>query len=361
MLGLRFLGFIFLGLMCAGGALANSYHAMDEEVQISVREPAAAEPGYTADPKAVARINMILDDKTLKATSSYNDWRIGETVSVESQKKGVGIIGFLEIIGVSNNEDGTFQVTAELLRQSRLHLMQVGDEISHIDLSSDNEKYKGTTDLIVKSRGKNISSKYKPLFTQGVSVGETAETLWQNEFLLTWFGQVSYGLTDRLSVNTIIPADVGGAPNAAAKFRVYQSDSNVFSLGTNAAYVPKDASTTLNFTIFWDSVSSESVVSHTLFTVAAMSFASAEDITAVKSLGTTSFQTGYEFILDNWDRVLLGPSYNFETKALGGYLTYVKIWDRFHFSLSVNSTDVSSFKISPVDGYFFLFDAYWRF
>ncbi|WP_413581914.1 hypothetical protein [Bdellovibrio sp. HCB288] len=341
-------------------AQANTYYAMDEEVQISVRAP-ASEPEVEVDPTSLARINSILDNKTIKATTNFKDWRVGETVSVESQKSGVGIIGFMEVIGISNNEDGTYQLTAELLRQSRVHFIQIGDEISHIDLSSDNEKYKGTTDLLVKSRGKNISAKYKPLYTQGVSVGETAETLWKEEFLITWFGSVSYGLTDRLSVNTIVLADLADAPNAAAKYRLYQSDSNVFSFGTNAAYVPKDSSTTLNFTVFWDSVSSESVISHTMFTVAAMSFASAEDITAVKSLGTTSFQTGYEFILDNWDRVLLGPSYNFETKALGGYLTYVKIWDRFHFSLSLNSTDVSSFKISPVDGYFFLFDAYWRF
>jgi hypothetical protein len=113
--------------------------------------------------------------------------------------------------------------------------------------------------------------------------------------------------------------------------------------------------------VYWDSISSESVISHTLFTVAAMSFENADDITAIKSLGTSSLQTGYEFILGSWNRVLLGPSYNFETKALGGYLTYLKIWDRFHFSLSVNSTNVSSFKFSPVDGYYFLFDMYWRF
>ncbi|WP_413557494.1 hypothetical protein [Bdellovibrio sp. HCB209] len=339
--------------------MANA-HAMDEEVAIVVREP-ASEPAYSANANANGRIESILDDKLIKARTNFNDWRVGETVSVESQKSGVGIIGFMEILGVSNKEDGTYEITAELLRQSRLHFIQVGDEIAHIDLSSDNDKYKGTTDLIIKRRGKNISSKYKPLFTQGVSVGETAETLWENEYLVTWFGQVNYGVKDWLSVNTIIPGDLADAPNAAAKVRLYQSDSNVFAISANAAHVPKDDTTSLNLTVYWDSISSESVISHTLFTVAAMSFENASDITAIKSLGTTSFQTGYEFILGSWDRVLLGPSYNFETKALGGYLTYLKIWDRFHFSLSLNSTDVSSFKLSPVDGYYVLFDAYWRF
>lgn len=335
-------------------------YGMDEEVPIVIRQP-ASEPAYIPNKDTRAVIDSILDDQTIRANTSTNDWRIGETLSVDSQQTAAGVIGFVEVIGVSNKEDGTYEITCKLLRQSRLHIIQVGDHISHIDLSSTNEKYSGTTDLIVKRRGKGISSKYKPLYTQGVAVGDTAETLWEGEYLLTWFGQVNYGVKDWLSVNTIIPADIARAWNGAAKVRAYQSDSNVFSIGVNGAHVPSQDSTTLNFTVYWDSISSESVISHTLFTVAAMSFENAADITAIKSLGTSSFQTGYEFILGSWDRVLLGPSYNFETKALGGYLTYLKIWDRFHFSLSVNSTNVSSFKFSPVDGYYFLFDMYWRF
>lgn len=359
LLGFKFWGAV-LGLLLVSPMVMANAHAMDEEVAIVVREP-ASEPAYYANKDASARIDVILDDKTIKANTHFNDWRVGETVSVESQKSGVGVIGFLEILGVSNNEDGTYQITAELLRQSRLHFIQVGDQISHINLATDNDKYKGTTDLLIKRRGKNISAKYKPLFTQGVSVGETAETLWENEYLLSWYGQANYGVTDKLSIGTVIPADIAGAVNGSAKYRLFQSDSNTFSFGANTAHVPSDQSNTLNFTVYWDSISSESVISHTMFTVAAMSFAKASDITAVKSLGTTSFQTGYEFIGDNWDRILLGPSYNFETKALGGYLTYVKIWDRFHFSLSLNATDVSSFKLSATDGYYVLFDAYWRF
>ncbi|MBO9665621.1 MAG: hypothetical protein J7501_02260 [Bdellovibrio sp.] len=333
---------------------------LDEEVPIIIRNP-ASEPAYYPDSKAIGRIDAILDDKTIRAVTASNDWRIGETVSIESHTSGVGIIGFVEIIGISNKEDGTYEITAELLRQSRQHFLQIGDELAHIDLSSDNEKYTGTTDLIIKRRGKHISSKYKPLYTQGLAVGDTAETLWENEFLITWFGQVNYGIKDWLSVNTIIPADIGRAWNAATKVRVFQSDSNVFSIGANAANVPSEDKVTLNFSVYWDSISSESMISHTLFTVAAMSFDKAEDITAVKSMGTTSFQTGYEFILTNWDRTLFGPSYNFETKALGGYLSYLKIWDRFHFSLSLNATDVSKLKFSAVEGYYILFDAYWRF
>ena len=352
---------LFLLPFCA---FVPSVHATSmataEEVPIIIRQP-ASEPAYIPNRDTRAVIDAIIDDQTIRANSSTNDWRIGETLSVDSQKSAAGVIGFVEVIGVSNKEDGTYEITCQLLRQSRLHIIQMGDQISHIDLSSSNDKYTGTTDLIIKRSGKDISAKYKPLYTQGLTVGETAETLWENEYLLTYFGQVNYGVKDWLSVSTIVPLDIARAWNATAKARVYQSDSNVFAIGVNAGHIPNEDSTTLNFTVYWDSISSESVISHTLFTIAAVSFESAQDITAVKSLGTSSFQTGYEFILGNWDRVLLGPSYNFETKALGGYLTYLKIWDRFHLSLSLNSTNVSSYKYSLEEGYYIFADMYWRF
>ena len=77
-----------------------------------------------------------------------------------------------------HEKDGTFEIMCELLRQSRTSFIQVGDQMTHLDLSSDNERYKGTTDLIIKEEGKKISAKYRPLFTQGLTAGETAQTLW---------------------------------------------------------------------------------------------------------------------------------------------------------------------------------------
>ncbi|WP_253696857.1 hypothetical protein ACLWBD_10590 [Bdellovibrio sp. HCB117] len=339
---------------------AQAHSSMEDEVPIILRGP-AAEGSRDYRPEARARIENIIDHKTLKAESTFNDWHIGEVLALESHTPSIGIIGFVEVSGIENNQDGTYTLTCELLRQSRLNFVQVGDQLMHLDLSTENEKYKGSTDLIVKESDKNISSKYKPLFTQGLAVGETAETLWEGEYMVTWFGQLSYGATEWLTVNTIIPANFIGAYNAAAKANVYESYSNVVSTGLSFAKIPSESRSTLNLNIYWDSISSESVVSHTLLTLALFSFEDAADATAIKSLGTSSLQSGYEFILGNWDRVLLGPSYNFEKKAVGGYLTYLKIWDKFHLSFSINSTDITSFKLSPTDGYYALFDAYWRF
>ncbi|ASD63410.1 hypothetical protein B9G79_07400 [Bdellovibrio bacteriovorus] len=344
---------------CFVSFMAQASSSMDEEVPIILREPAMEMPKPMAE--ARGRIDSFIDNKTLRVITTASDWYIGEMVAIESQTPSVGIVGFVEVTGIENKQDGTYELICELQRQSRMNFIQIGDQVMHLDLSSENNRYKGTTDLIIKKGTKETSSKYKPLFTQGIAVGETAETLWEDEFLITWFGQVNYGWKEWLTVSSIIPADILGAYNATIKSRLYQSASNNFAGGLNFARIPNENRSTLNLNIYWDSISSESVVSHTLLSVALFSFEDAANTTAIKSLGTSSFQTGYEFILDNWDRVLLGPSYNFESKAVGGYLSYVKIWDQFHLSFSLNSTDITSLKYAPEDGYYLLFDAYWRF
>ncbi|MNL36695.1 hypothetical protein D3C87_1587930 [compost metagenome] len=146
-----------------------------------------------------------------------------------------------------------------------------------------------------------------------------------------------------------------------AKWRFLSSDSNTVASSLVFAKIPSSSQSTLNLNFHWDSISSENTVSHTVLSIALFTFDEAKDATAIKSLGTSSFQTGYEFILGNWDRVLVGPSYNFEKQAVGGYLSYLKIWDRFHLGVSLNSTNITELKYSTSDGYYLAGDAYWRF
>jgi hypothetical protein len=213
---------------------------------------------------------------------------------------------------------------------------------------------------MIRKQNPKISSKYRPLFTQGFNIGETAQTLWPKEVLITWYGLAYYGIAERWTVGSFLPANFLGAYNFSTKLKVYESDANVFATGLSYAKIPNDTRSTLNINLIWDSVSSETVVSHTFASVALFTFNQAGDTTAIKSLGSSSLQTGYEFILDDWNRVLAGPVYNFEKKTVGGYLSYLMIWDKFHFSLSANSTNLASPKLSPIDGYYFFFDAYWR-
>jgi hypothetical protein len=353
------------GFSARAEELANS---VDEDVPVVIRGPASISPLASEDR---ARVVSIQNSKAILATSTSPLWVEGEIVVVKSQADSVGVIAFVSVRSVRNNQDGTYTLTCELVRQSRVYLIQTGDTILHLDLSSENETYTGSTELLVREgdRQKKLSAQYKPLFNQGLSIGETAETLWRDEYMLTWYGQVQYGVRDWLTVGTTIPANFLGAGNLTAKTKLYQSFANVVSTGFTFANVPKDKRSILNLNIYWDSVASESSISHTLLSVALFSFEDAEsNTTAIKSLGTSSLQTGTEFILSKWDRVLIGPSYNFELQSVGGYISYFRIWDQFHLSIGLTSTDIMSGRFvwnrneDSKGGYYTpTFDAYWRF
>ena len=110
----------------------------------------------------------------------------------------------------------------------------------------------------------------------------------------------------------------------------------------------------------WDSILTDSLVAHSLISAAVISFDSAKEVAALKSYGSSSIQTGYEYIFSNWSRFLIGPSYNIDQKAIGGYLGYVKIINNLHLQASLTTNNIRELKISAKEGYFFILDAYWR-
>lgn len=347
-------------LVCAvpASAFEDNLHAIEIEPPVEIRGPSSVKSDGLV---SVGRIINLKNHNIVEVSSFSAKWTVGETVVVTSQAEKLGVIAFLEIQAITNNQDGSYSLVAQLLRQSRNTFIQVGDNVEQLDLSSVNTRYIGTTDLLVKKSSKDISSKFKPLFTQGISIGETAETLWADEYLVNWYGYLAYGVDEKTSISAILPAYLLGAVNGTVKHKFFESYSNIFAAGVNFARIPNENKTTVNLNFYWDSVSSESVLSHTYLSLALVSFVDAKDAMAIKSLGTSSFQTGYEFILTDWDRVLLGPSYNFESKTVGGYVGYIFIWDSFHVSTTLNATDISEFKYDPEKGYYLLLDAYWRF
>lgn len=307
------------------------------------------------------RVLYLVDHQHLIVRTEHKDWQVGEVIAVESQAADVGIIGFLEVLRLERGPQRDYEIKARLIRGSAVHFIQSGDTILKLDLSGDNEAYKGTTQLIIEKSETKTAARYKPLVFQGFLIGETAQTLWQGESLLTWYGDYSYGITERMSVRSLLPANFYDAYNLKTKYRAYSSVSSTVSVGLSLNEIPDSTESAINFDFYWDSISSESTISHTFVTLALFSFNRAEKVTAIKSLGSSAIQSGYEIIMDDWSRVLVGPVYNFEKKALGGYLSYMKIWDHFHFSATISTTNVASLKIAPEDGYYGLLDAFWRF
>lgn len=307
-----------------------------------------------------AVIDEVLTPQKVRAVSFSVAWATGEVVAFKSSDRQVGVIGYGAIEKIETVGDQTL-LYVKLLRQSRHFLIRPGDGIIHLPLLGDNEHYNGSTDLLIQPQAIEVSARYKSLITLGISAGETAQTLWKNEKMITMFGQLFYGVTNRWTLTTVLPGYFVNAPNLGGKTLIYKSESNAVSIGGLATKIPNQESASVNLTFMWDSVSSDTVISHTLLSLAVLTYDRASETTAIKSLGTSSLQNSYEFILSNWDRFIVGPSYNFEKKALGGYASYYMIWDHYHLGLSLNSTNVSSFKLSAEDGYFAAIDSYWRF
>lgn len=308
-----------------------------------------------------AVIQTFVDEKKLIATSPQEDWSIGETLAVVSKNERLGVIAFVEVVEVLSSPDGTYEIRLELRRQSRKYFIQIGDFVRRIDLSTESTEYVGSTELLIFDSQNNISSKYRPLVYQGLVIGDTAQTLYEKEFLINYFGNVYYGLSSRLTIGTLAPVNAFGRPNANFRAKLYQSDATTLSAGMSFVRLTKENEASLNLNFYWDSTSTDALISHTFLGLGLINWTNSEDAAALKYLTSSSFQTGYEVILDNWDRFLIGPSYNFEKKALGGYLSYIWMLDRLHVQISLNATDVTHLRLDPTDGYYGFFDMFWRF
>jgi len=312
-------------------------------------------------PSAGAIIQQVVNEQILVAISETQRWEIGEILPIVSQNSKIGVFAFVEVQNVKNIGYGQYEVKLKLLRQSRKYMIQKGDLVKKLDLSSSNDDFIGTTDLLVKSSERNISSKYRPLVYQGLSIGDTAQVLFKDEFLVNYLGNLSYGAMDWLTVGTFVPVNLIGRPNANFRARFYDSESTTLSTGLSFVRLVSEKQANLNMNFYWDTTSSDNLISHTFLSLSLITWDGSADASAIKALTSSTFQTGYELITSSWDRILIGPSYNFQNKSLGGYISYVWIYDRFHAQFSINSTDITHFRLDPTDGYYGFFDLYWRF
>jgi hypothetical protein len=117
-------------------------HAMEsDDVPIVYREPASLGQKVSddfLDGRSRARVDMVVDNKTLKALSVSKDWYKGQILAMESQIEGVGIVAFVEVRHVERQSDGTYELTCELQRQSRVNIVHIGDQLFQLKNSSVN-------------------------------------------------------------------------------------------------------------------------------------------------------------------------------------------------------------------------------
>lgn len=294
-----------------------------------------------------------IDEKMVSVPLRFVNWTDEDLVSL---RKSNG-----EIVGLFSPDSLKLE-NLNLVYLYSNRIPQPADTLQVTKLDGTDDTLVGTTRVWkFKEYKKNILGRYKSLYTQGSIIGDTAQTLLKNEYLITTFGGVYYGLNNSVSVGTNIPAFAIGSPNARIKAKAYHGEYQTWSAGISLAQDRSSDEKLMNVDIIWDSILSDTLVAHSILSAAVISFDAAKDVAALKSYGSSSIQSGYEFIMKDWGRILAGPSYNIEQKAIGGYFSYVKIFDQFHIQFSLTTNNVRELKFSAQEGYLVFAEAYWRF
>lgn len=309
---------------------------------------------------ADAHISAVLSETELQAQGTGTCPVRGERYRVEGRET-KAILGYTEVLRSNCATLDTWQATLGFIAHEGQGLIRPGDRLLILEKGA--EAFPGRTDLLMSGPGRK--GRHKPLTYLGIT-GETAETLDKHEVLLDIASRVFYGVSDDVTLSTVLVAAVA-YPNVGLKYRVWSRPWSTLSLGTSlvgTGYAAEEGlhlySAGLSF--YYDVKSNTKSISHTVITLASppdlyRQVTRPGDVLA--SL-TSSIRTGSQHIFDNWDRLLYGPQYMFETRTVGGYIAYVFVWDHLNVSLNLNVYDVTKLKFG-VDGYVPHVFAFWRF
>ncbi len=242
-------------------------------------------------------------------------------------------------------------------------LIAPGDYLYSSDHLLDFDNIRGSNQIFkYLKKNEEVELRHRALFFQGITIGETAETLKPGDLFFHIAGATSIGITNDFVLGTNIGGFFLDTPNGNIKYKVFENESDAISLGLSGKRTHNESATSLNVSFYWDSKTSDYMTTHTFLSFAVANISSTEQQTvAIKSAGSSTLQTGYEYLRTNWDRVLFGPSYNIELKSVGGYLAYQALWSKWAFELSASTVNIREAKWDFREGYLLLAETYWLF
>lgn len=263
------------------------------------------------------------------------------------------IVGFIFVTKVLDNHNAR----ARIVSHSQNAQIIVGDKAKKINYKRKSSDFLGRTDLQLSK--KEFSSRYKPLVFQDPILGQTAQTLDENEHLIDMYSYYMYGITRSISFYTLFLGQLKAA-NGGLKYNFYNDEGFVLSAALASAYIYKSRSSFQTVSLYFDSFSNGKFISHTLIDANFFNDNDKGGNEITKSLVQSRIQSGTEYIFDNWDRLIFGPQYNFDSRAVGGFFGYIFIWDHFHLAINVQTKNILKLRLRA-DAYIPTADAYWRF
>lgn len=205
----------------------------------------------------------------------------------------------------------------------------------------------------------NIPAKFKELANFGVFTSE-GHTLDSQELLLSPF-QVQYGVTNDFGVKVVNALWLDGYANLGLKYRAMRNKYGKITVNTLGAYKVQSND------YIWQMGGVITLPQNAKFQNHFMASITVDpqfsDAHATKGLGLfqdSDIRSITEYITDDWNRILYGPTYNVELQTLGGTASYMWIWTTFHMSLGLATKDFTNLTFSK-NGYYYVYDFFWRF
>lgn len=240
------------------------------------------------------------------------------------------------------------------------HFMIVpGDKVMLLNFKLyQNKKIPGFFSITLNG-GNKIPAQFKELAYFGVFTSE-GHTLDEKEVLVSPF-QLQYGITDKFGVRIVNALWLDGYANFGAKYQVMKNKYAKITVNTLGAYKVQAQDWIGQFGGVITMPSNSKFQNH--FMVNVTFDPQYEKARNTKDLGLfqdSDIRSITEYITDRWNRILYGPVYNVELQALGGTVSHMWIWDTFHMSLGVATKDFTNLSFNR-DGYYYVYDLFWRF
>lgn len=204
-----------------------------------------------------------------------------------------------------------------------------------------------------------IPAKFKELANFGVFTSE-GHTLDKNEALVSLF-QLQYGVTNSLSAKVVNALWLDGYANAGLKYRVLRNKFAKITVNTLGAYKVQSRD------YIWQAGGVITLPQNAKFQNHLMvnitldpQFAEAHATRGLGLFQDSDIRSITEYVTDNWNRILYGPTYNVELQTFGGTVSYMWIWNTFHMSLGLATKDFSNLEVGR-EGYYYVYDLFWRF
>jgi hypothetical protein len=265
---------------------------------------------------------------------------VGAAYGILSESKDSPFKGVARLNGEANAR-GCF---AKVEYHSKSLLIRPGDPVVFVDFARRAPHIPGRFDLL--QEGKPFAARYKPLIYGGYHFGHTASTLNKGEWLLG-LSPLMFGPHDRITLELSPFLALDRVLAYGGKALLYRGEDHRLAIHGELMHFLKQNNSAWNASILFDSVSSSSLSSHTRlkFVSRLPSSLPLMDRNREKKY-SVELSTIYEWMLPNWNRLLIGPRFIAgDENDLGLLFAAMFIYERLHWSINLELSSLSKFDI----------------